>query len=440
MRTLNGALDDANSLQTGPNTGDGSTTPLGWAKFHVNLATDGKLSIDWKGQIVLTNFQTGYFPSEGRLVFVGRTGGANENHHIDNIRITTYPAAGPIISAIQGTPSGFVIILDARGITVDTNKPIALKFDGVTVTPTAIYGDTTATGLHRTLIKYITLPQYLVFGSTHSITLTYVDSNTTSTTTDRTFTVGGYPFDWLDQNAFTIEAEDFDFDGGQFIDNPVLASAPAPNNYMDRIGIQNVDRGDPTEGGAAHTYRAYDSASGTGEIVGTELCGDVLRKKYADAQMVDPSISDFNVGWVDDGEWWNYTRTFPAGKYRIYARLSRDGTPAILGRFDIVLSGANTANQVLAPLGMVPARGTSGWQVYSYFPMVDLVGNEVVVLFIEWCPNLAVHPCERRTQRKLLSVRASARSGSADAIHLICHPDAGRSECGAGRPDQYVYY
>jgi hypothetical protein len=92
--TRHGACADATSLQTGPrdadywaNGGDpvdpASWAGLCWQPLVVNLDDAAKLTVIWKGVTILDAFQTDFFPSAGRLVLAGRTGGANEHTHID---------------------------------------------------------------------------------------------------------------------------------------------------------------------------------------------------------------------------------------------------------------------------------------------------------------------------------------------------------------------
>lgn len=99
LPTLNGALDDVTSLQTGPNT-DG-VAGLGWAPLEITLSTDKNLSISYKGNEVF-NAPVDFAASAGQLVFGGRTGGANSNHHIDNISVTTVPEPGSLLIALTG--------------------------------------------------------------------------------------------------------------------------------------------------------------------------------------------------------------------------------------------------------------------------------------------------------------------------------------------------
>jgi hypothetical protein len=100
MPTRNGALTDTTSLQTGPRDtaywgggGDayapGAWAGLGWAHLSVEVDDQAKLTVIYKDRTLLDKYQTTYFPSPGQLVFGGRTGGANENTHVDNLKLTT---------------------------------------------------------------------------------------------------------------------------------------------------------------------------------------------------------------------------------------------------------------------------------------------------------------------------------------------------------------
>src|SRR5438046_8777406 len=118
MLTRNGACDDATSMQTGPYndaywTGGGDPhdpaawAGLCWAKLKVELDDQGKLTVTYKNKVLLDHYQTTYFPSVGRLVLAGRTGGANENTHFDNIKITTTPSSAPLLTGLTGNGFGF---------------------------------------------------------------------------------------------------------------------------------------------------------------------------------------------------------------------------------------------------------------------------------------------------------------------------------------------
>lgn len=86
-------LDDEMSLQTGP--AGVPAEELEWRQLVMNLDPEtNELLVLWKDEIA---FQTivPWEPRAGALVFGGRTGGANSNHHIDNISISTFSHCVP---------------------------------------------------------------------------------------------------------------------------------------------------------------------------------------------------------------------------------------------------------------------------------------------------------------------------------------------------------
>jgi hypothetical protein len=117
LPTRHGACADNTSLQTGPRspqywadngTGDdawsapGSWAELCWQPFSIELDEAGKLTVKWKGRTILNQFQTTYFPTASQLVMAGRTGGANQHTHFDNIKLTTVAAS---IACVPNAPT-----------------------------------------------------------------------------------------------------------------------------------------------------------------------------------------------------------------------------------------------------------------------------------------------------------------------------------------------
>ena len=180
-------------------------------------------------------------------------------------------------------------------------------------------------------------------------------------------------FDTFNRTNFTVEAEDFNFGGGQFIDTVVLSSNPAANNYLDQDGIEDTDHNelstDPTT--STHDYRLNS-------LVGTERTGDVLRQKYVEAQANDPLIRDYNLTAVQVGEWLNYTRTFPTGTYQIYGRLASGETGTNFEASLSMVAGASNVNQTVTLLGSFKAVGHHAQQ-FNYVPLTDAQSNLVSV-------------------------------------------------------------
>lgn len=195
LATRHGACEDATSLQTGPrdpafwaNFGDPrspeSWQTLCWQPFSIELDDTGKLTVTWKGNVLLDAEQTTYFPSVGRLVLAGRTGGENEHTHFDNIRITTTLADGPIVGLPTGDACGVSIPIADAGTIIPVQNTITLTVDGQSVTPAiSKSGDTT------TLAFDNPTGTFWASGSTHDLVISFTDSNSQQSSQTRSFTV-----------------------------------------------------------------------------------------------------------------------------------------------------------------------------------------------------------------------------------------------------------
>ncbi len=164
---------DPTAIETGPYDGSGCDTILSWVHFKVNLDVNGVLNIYWKNHQILTNLQTTYFPSPGRLLMAARVGGNTANIEIDNIEITTLPAPVALVGGAVGFPDGFQVKVENSGVSVlDTNQPITLTLDGSNVVATAI---TSIGGL--TILTYHGFPALIPPGSTNQITVSAFDTH-----------------------------------------------------------------------------------------------------------------------------------------------------------------------------------------------------------------------------------------------------------------------
>lgn len=174
-------------------------------------------------------------------------------------------------------------------------------------------------------------------------------------------------FDTFSQSNFIWEAEDFDFGGGQFIDNPVPTAVPAANSYYQEAtpAVWGVDLTTPNNiSGEEFAYR--------NDSCGTQVASDYLRQKYINA-----GVPDYNVGWWYSGAWLNYTRTIPTNNYYIYGRLA-GGNGAYSVTNSLVVVGSGTANQTPQRLGTFSAAGT-GWQAWQWVPLLNANGQLAVI-------------------------------------------------------------
>ncbi len=147
LPTRHGACDDTDSLQTGPQGSDDGDFPRGdpgtlcWTQLEVNLTEDGLLTVTYKGRVLLENFQSNFFPSPGRLVLAGRTGGANEIKHFDNVRLVTELADGALLSSLDVDVNGFQVGFRDVGQSAIVADSVALTLDGAAVEADSISKD-----------------------------------------------------------------------------------------------------------------------------------------------------------------------------------------------------------------------------------------------------------------------------------------------------------
>jgi len=191
LPTKNGTATDTTSLQTGP-----ANVPVdanfdvpghAFANLTIQMKEDGKLTVSYKGRAILSDLQTSFTPSRGRIVLAGRTGGANAHHHVDNISITTTSANKPLVTAASMTANSVrLVVSNAPGINVDISKPYTMTVDGVNYPATA-----TQSGADSVFTTTIAPPALFTVGD-HAVTLSVSDTSNTVWNFSRTVNVGAY--------------------------------------------------------------------------------------------------------------------------------------------------------------------------------------------------------------------------------------------------------
>jgi fibronectin type 3 domain-containing protein len=126
------------------------------------------------------------------------------------------------------------------------------------------------------------------------------------------------------------------------------------------------------QGAGQYLYRLGDG-------VGNQVTTDYLRPKFTNAQnsLNDKNIGVYNVGYIAEGDWFNYTRHYPAGNYYVWGRLAFNAPySATLGR---VISGVGTGTQTVSPLGTFTGNNGAGYQAWQWIPLLNNNNNPVVV-------------------------------------------------------------
>jgi hypothetical protein len=205
-----------------------------------------------------------------------------------------------------------------------------------------------------------------------------------------------FTFDTFDETFLdspgvkVIEAEDYNYNSGQFRDNPPpsgLDSAGNPVNgngagYFGAVGTPSIDyfdRSTSAGSGATPEYRATDfvgTQAGTAEEIdigpGSPVINDTIRQKYA---LLD--LFEYQVRRTEGGEWLNYTRNFSNASYNVYLRVACRAAQSV--SLDRITSDPTQINQTTTPLGVFNVPNTGMLLNYRYVPLTDASGFPATV-------------------------------------------------------------
>jgi len=215
-------------------------------------------------------------------------------------------------------------------------------------------------------------------------------------------TTVNYEIDTFLNSNYVVECEDWNFStngttGGVFIDGAVLLDQDGsavnlppggtpPYSYNGADGLEGIDFHD-TDG---------DNGWGTGWTFGVDFASRPdpadqnnsimpARQKYL-TYSGPGAVHETIVSDTGNGEWANYTRTYPAGDYNIYLRESTDEDLArSIVRLERVTSDPTVGSQTTVELGLFIQRGgqagNTGGDQERDVALTDGAGNPVVVRF-----------------------------------------------------------
>jgi hypothetical protein len=288
--------------------------------------------------------------------YAGTGGGGNHNFYM----LVTANTNVPVISGVY--PNGSFQPSATFSFTASSPVGVTINANSIKVTLSGL------SVLGKSFTTNLTSANGLVVtgaATNRSVVYTGLQTNVNYTAVISVTDANGGPavttvnFDTLSLN-FTWEAEDYNFGNGQIIPEPQT------NGYAGQPGTAEVDYHDGSATQGTHAYRTVDTS-------GTEINGDTLLRPAYNGT----GFSDYDVGWYDNGDWNNYTRTFPAGSYNVCLRAANGGTGAgslTLGR---VTSDPTTSPQTTTNLGTFSIPPTGGWQAYTWVPLRDSGGNLV---------------------------------------------------------------
>ncbi|MDR3460233.1 MAG: hypothetical protein P4N60_22625 [Verrucomicrobiae bacterium] len=281
-------------------------------------------------------------------------GGAQANFYMLVPANTNLPAITGIYPNKLLQPTNKFSFTTSSTITTINTNSITVSLNGINVTSNLWFfgGPSTWSVVYSNLQP----------NTSYSAAISVTDANGGTSTSS-------FKFDTWNP-VFQVEAEDFDFSGGQYIDNPVPTTSAAGNSYFGQVGTMSVDEsingGTPFGAGASpNNYRPNDP-------IATTPITDTPRQQFVNA-----GASDYNVGFLGIYFWQNYTRTWPTGTYNVYVRAaSGAGTPTVehLG-LDQITGGWGTTAQFVKHIGGFTVPTTGGYSAYLYVPLMDQFGN-----------------------------------------------------------------
>jgi hypothetical protein len=281
-------------------------------------------------------------------------GGANANFFMlvpANTNLPSITGVYPDGLVLFESTNKFVFTASSPATTISTNS-IQLTLNGTNVSSSLAFSGSPS---HWNVSYTGLLPSQ---SYTAVISVTDANGNTASSTVN----IDTY------NPVLVWEAEDFDFNGGQYIDNAVPTTGPAGNSYYGQVGTQGIDENNnnaipPYAGASPNNYRPSDP-------IATTLVTDAARQNFLSA-----NAPDYNVGFLGNNFWENYTRTFPAGTFNVYARAARGDAGAVTINLDRVTAGGGTSTQLTKRVGTFTLPGGGGWSAYKYVPLRDKFGN-----------------------------------------------------------------
>lgn len=361
------------------------------AKMYVVRNIGAGLTFNFSGT---PSFSVGDRPSKGRS-FPGYiddarfyTGSGNANF-IENIRQS---ATAVVVSGL--VPDGSVLQCGTNTLSFAATSTNGVNTTGIKV---AVNGADVSSSLSFTpttggqIVSYNNLPVNPTLIQQTSLNAVQVAIQVTDNA--GIVATNSYLYDAFSPTNFTWEAEDYDFGGGIFIDNPVMSFVgPDINTYFqEQTNYVNLtdanDNGNLS--GPSRIYRdplenvETEYCIGTG-INGGQSIGELMRQKVLDAYAVTNTARDVNVGYFDSGtgsglpNWMNYTRTYPTGNYNIYLRVA-DGGGALNTLLDVVTNGWGTSSQLTTNIGTFAIANSGGWDSFAWVPLRDTGGNLIRV-------------------------------------------------------------
>src|ERR1035437_2365346 len=279
------------------------------------------------------------------------TGTAGSASFVEGVRASLAPL--PVISGVY--PDGTMLQQATNKLSFNASSlsaaasitNVSVVLNNINVSSQLLYVTNGTAGTSTNLdVSYTNLAQNVAY----SVVITVTDAT-------GAFNIYSKSFDTFNPTNYVVEAEEFDYNSGLFIDNADYTSYATNTSYFGLDSVEAID----THKGSGAGSSATDYRAGAADPTRTQTPpngGDLPRQRFLDLATNDAAVVDHYVGYWSSAEWQNYTRTFPAGKYNIYGRLAAGAGSAVV-TVAHVTSGQGTSSQTTTNLGTFSLTGTS---------------------------------------------------------------------------------
>jgi hypothetical protein len=334
-------------VTSGQGTSSQTTTNIGTFNFNSGgIGTYAYVPLqDALGNLVVVTNLAGV-----NTVRVTSGGGANANFYM------LVPANTNLPSITGVNPSGAVLFQPTNALVFTASSAAGISTNSITVTVNGINVSNLLVFSGSSVSWNVSYPN-LKTNQTYAVVIHVTDANGNSASS--TLNIDTYA------PTFTWEAEDFDFGGGQYIDNPLPTTTPttAANSYCERVATDGID---------AHPSNVPQVSAG--DYRETDIIPCTPNFDSSRSLFLTNNAQDYSLGFLANGYWENYTKTFPSGTYNVYGRMANGQNPAAVVAADLITKGWGTTIQFTKRLGTFTVQNT-GWSAYNHVPLMDKYGN-----------------------------------------------------------------
>ncbi|MGA2174432.1 MAG: hypothetical protein ABSH38_05555 [Verrucomicrobiota bacterium] len=296
--------------------------------------------------------------------------GANGNVFFNQIEVASAAVLPPAL--LNVTPAGGAAFVDPTiaGVSFEVFSPFSgVAINGITLTLNGVAHSNglAFAGSATNWFVSTTIPLQANITYIGAIHVTDLNGNTASQTLS---------FNTWSQGLQFIEAEDYNFYGGNFIANAVPDEYGGAEDGLgalstNAIAFAGVDAFKPSApDGGTNVYRPQDTGR-----VDVNTNSDAPRPVYA-----EQDLPDYSLVSVQANEWENYTRAFSNVACVVYARMSPVAGAGAMLLEELAAPAATNSCQPRAALGafVCPANAASPAS-YTNVPLTDFFGNPVVL-------------------------------------------------------------